>query len=80
VDDIDATGADYVALGHWHVTTDLSQSGVATPAWYSGAPMFGYGAGRMLLVDLEAGEPPRVQTIDVLDHPATTCTPSDPHP
>ena len=74
IDDIDATGADYVALGHWHLMTDLSHSGVATPAWYSGAPMFGYGAGRMLLVDLVPGEGPRVQPVDVLDHPATTCT------
>ena len=51
VADVEATGADYVALGHWHVTTDLAENGVATPAWYSGAPMFGFGAGNMLLVD-----------------------------
>ena len=77
VDEIDATRADYVALGHWHVTTDLSDSGVATPAWYSGAPMFGHGAGNMLLVDLAPDEPPRVRRLDVLDHPATTCMAPD---
>lgn len=36
-DDIAATRADYVALGHVHVTTDMSAGGV--PAWYPGAPM-----------------------------------------
>ena len=71
--EIDAVGADYVALGHWHVTTDLSRRGVTTPAWYSGAPLFGHGAGRMLLVDLVPGEGPRVTPIEVLDHPAGDC-------
>jgi DNA repair exonuclease SbcCD nuclease subunit len=71
--DIDATRADYVALGHWHVTTDLATRGVATPAWYSGAPMFGHGAGRMLLVDLVPGCAPVVQQLDVLDHPLSRC-------
>lgn len=71
--DIDAIDADYVALGHWHVTTDLSTRGVTTPAWYSGAPLFGYGAGRMLLVDLIPGEVPLVRPLDVLDHPASRC-------
>jgi exonuclease SbcD len=72
-DDIEATNADYVALGHWHVTTDLSTRGVNTPAWYSGAPMFGHGAGRMLLVDLVPGDAPIVQPIEVLDHPLSSC-------
>ena len=35
-DDIDATGADYVALGHWNARTDVGSGGV--PAHYSGAP------------------------------------------
>jgi DNA repair protein SbcD/Mre11 len=34
--DIEATEADYVALGHWHVRTDASTDNVV--AWYSGAP------------------------------------------
>ncbi|CAB4759233.1 unannotated protein [freshwater metagenome] len=46
---------------------------MTTPAWYSGAPMFGYGAGRMLLVDLVPGEVPLVRPLDVLDHPASRC-------
>jgi DNA repair exonuclease SbcCD nuclease subunit len=35
-DEIRDTGWDYVALGHHHVRTDVSQGGVA--AWYAGAP------------------------------------------
>ena len=73
--EIDAVGADYVALGHWHVTTDLSTRGVATPAWYSGAPLFGHGAGRMLLVDLVPGVGPQITPINVLDHAAGSCPP-----
>ena len=73
IDHIEACEADYVALGHWHATTDLAEHGVAKPAWYSGAPMFGYGAGRMLLVDLVPDEGPAVRPLDVLEHPATTC-------
>lgn len=72
-EDIDATGADYVALGHWHVTTDLSTRGVRTPAWYPGAPLFGFGAGTMLLVDLVPDEQPSVRRLDVLGHPAARC-------
>ena len=34
-DEISATEADYVALGHWHVPTDASHGGVT--AWYPGA-------------------------------------------
>ncbi len=40
-EEIAATEADYVALGHWHVRTDVSTDRV--PAWYSGAP-YGVGA------------------------------------
>ena len=76
VADIDATGADYVALGHWHVTTDLMARGASTPAWYPGASLFGHGAGQMLLVDLAPDEPVRVRTLSVLDHPASMCRPS----
>jgi DNA repair exonuclease SbcCD nuclease subunit len=35
-EEIRDTGWDYVALGHQHVQTDVSQNGVA--AWYAGAP------------------------------------------
>lgn len=35
-DDIEATGADYVALGHWNVHTNVGSE--AVPAFYSGAP------------------------------------------
>jgi len=73
ISDVDATNADYVALGHWHVTTNLADSGVRTPAWYSGAPLFGHGAGNMLLVDFAPDAAPAVRRIDVLDHPASSC-------
>ena len=73
ISDVDATNADYVALGHWHVTTNLANNGVQTPAWYSGAPLFGHGAGNMLLVDFAPGSAPEVRRIDVLDHPASSC-------
>ena len=73
VEDINAIGADYVALGHWHVTTDLSTRGATTPAWYSGAPLFGYGAGQMLLIDLVPGVGAQVTQLDVLEHPAARC-------
>ena len=73
--DLEQSSADYVALGHWHVTTDLASRGVSKPAWYSGAPMFGHGAGRMLLVDLVPGSAPRVTPFDVLDHAASSCGP-----
>lgn len=48
-EDIAATAADYVALGHHHVLTDVSADGV--PAFYSGAPT-GYPGGQALLVEL----------------------------
>ncbi len=47
--DIAATGADYVALGHHHVLTDVSAGGV--PAFYCGAPT-GYPGGQVVLVEL----------------------------
>jgi DNA repair exonuclease SbcCD nuclease subunit len=53
-DQINATQADYVALGHWHVTTDLRTRGATRQAWYSGAPLLGHGAGRVLLIDFPA--------------------------
>ena len=73
VQDLDMAGADYVALGHWHVTTDLRTRGSTALAWYSGAPLFGHGAGNVLLVDFVEGEPVRVQTVGILDHPAAFC-------
>ena len=35
-DDIEATGADYVALGHWNRKVRVGTGTV--PAWYSGSP------------------------------------------
>lgn len=49
--DIAATKADYVALGHWHVTTEVSEDGVV--AWYPGSPVQSWSEGVALLVDLD---------------------------
>ena len=73
IESIEATAADYVALGHWHVTTDLSARGVRRPAWYPGAPLFGYGAGQMLLIDFVPGVGPVVRPVPVLNHAASRC-------
>ena len=51
-DEISATEADYVALGHWHVPTDASHGGVT--AWYPGAPMGSPGHGTAALVTFDA--------------------------
>lgn len=48
--DIAATGADYVALGHHHVLTDVSAGGV--PAFYCSSTEPGYPGGQVLLIDL----------------------------
>jgi DNA repair exonuclease SbcCD nuclease subunit len=47
--DIAATGADYVALGHWNTPKRVGRRGV--PAWYSGSPDL---AGTVNLVRLAA--------------------------
>lgn len=43
-EEIRDTGWDYIALGHQHVQTDVSQGRVA--AWYAGAPVIEWGGGR----------------------------------
>jgi hypothetical protein len=69
-DDIAATGADYVALGHWHTLTDVSAGGV--PAWYAGSPMMSWSDGVALLVDLVPGQGARVEAVPVVP-PAAGC-------
>lgn len=58
-EEIEKSGMDYVALGHWHNAADYS-AGKAV-AWYSGSPQpLGFdeeGAGKALLVELK--EPDR---------------------
>lgn len=58
-----ATGADYVALGHWHVRTDLSTDGVS--AWYSGAPYGVASSGTMNLVTLNPADGTSVEHLEV---------------
>ena len=62
-DEIRDTGWDYVALGHHHVRTDVSQDGVV--AYYSGAPVTdwtgaGEPAGTVLRIDLSLEDGIRV--------------------
>ena len=62
-DEIRDTGWDYVALGHHHVRTYVSQDGVV--AYYSGAPVTdwtgaGEPAGTVLRIDLSPGDGIRV--------------------
>ena len=53
--EIRGTGWDYVALGHQHVQTDVSQGAVA--AYYAGAPM----EGSVLRIDFSEEDGVRVE-------------------
>lgn len=60
---IEASAADYVALGHWHVRTDVSTASVA--AWYSGAP-YGVAATEVFnLIDLHPERGVAVRSVEV---------------
>lgn len=61
-----AARADYLAMGHWHITTDVSQG--STPAWYSGSPMSAWAAGGVLIVDLVEGADAAVRWSEI-PHP-----------
>lgn len=69
-DDIEATGADYVALGHWHVRTDVSTGTV--PAWYSGAPHGVAASGQMNLIELVPGTGAVIDSI-LVELPSAGC-------
>jgi DNA repair exonuclease SbcCD nuclease subunit len=73
-DDIAATGADYVALGHWHTLTDVSAGGVC--AWYAGSPMMSWSTGVALLVDLVPGRGAEVQPVPVVPPPGGCAGPT----
>lgn len=66
-EDIAATEADYVALGHIHVRLDVSAGGV--PAWYCGAPAGVASSGTCNVVTLDGpyrADAAHVDTVDVL--------------
>ena len=67
-EEIAATAADYVALGHWHVRTDVSSEQVT--AWYSGAPYGPAASGLLNVVDLHPRLGVTVRTADVVLPPA----------
>jgi DNA repair exonuclease SbcCD nuclease subunit len=67
-DEIEVTGADYVALGHVHVRRDVSAGEVA--AWYSGAPLGMVASGTCNVVTID-GEV-RVDAVEALG-PAEGC-------
>lgn len=69
--DIAATDADYVALGHWHVTTDVSTEHV--PAWYSGSPVQSWADGHVLVVDFDPRSGVAVEALPVVI-PAGDCS------
>lgn len=70
--DIEATEADYLALGHWHRRTEVSAGPVT--AWYSGAP-YGPGAsGSLNLVDLHPDHGVAIEEVPV-QLPASGCRP-----
>jgi len=64
-DDIDATGADYVALGHWNVPTDVGTDNV--PAHYSGSPDY---AATINLVRFKDTDAVSIETAPVKGPPA----------
>ena len=70
--DIEATAADYVALGHWHVRTDASTDNVV--AWYSGAPYGVASSEQMNLIDLHPEHGVIVASVPV-ELPAVGCIP-----
>ena len=59
-DDIDAAAADYVALGHWNVATDVGTANV--PAHYSGSPDY---AGTINLVRLTPDKIAEIRRVQV---------------
>lgn len=61
--EIEASAADYVALGHWHATTEVTGEGV--PAWYAGSPSDPFAIGGFVSVDLRRDEPARVKPLRV---------------
>ena len=62
-DEVRDTGWDYIALGHQHVQTNVSQGSVA--AYYAGAPLTEWGGGHpegtVLRIDFSAEDGIRVQ-------------------
>lgn len=67
--DIHGTGADYVALGHVHLTQQISHAPV--PAWYPGSPSEGREP-QVLVVDLVPDEGAVVTRV-ALSHPLEGC-------
>lgn len=60
--DIEKTEADYVALGHWHVTTDVTQGPVT--GWYCGAPS-GRPGGNAIIVEFDVDTGVSVDIVEV---------------
>jgi DNA repair exonuclease SbcCD nuclease subunit len=64
-EEIEATGADYVALGHWPQATEAGTGGV--PAFYSGSPDL---AGTVNIARFDDGGAPSVSRLPLVDRPA----------
>jgi len=65
-EEIAATGADYVALGHWPQATEVA--GGSVPAFYSGSPDL---AQTLNVIQFNGGGPARVTRAALVDHPAS---------
>ena len=63
-DEIEAAGADYVALGHWNVSTQVGQP--SSPAYYSGAPDY---AETINIVEFWSDRVPKIKQHPVLGLP-----------
>ena len=63
-EEITATGADYVALGHWPQAIEVTGGGI--PAFYSGSPDL---AQTVNLIRFSDGGPARVTRAALVDHP-----------
>jgi len=64
-EEIESSGMDYVALGHWHNQQNVSKGNVT--AWYSGAPemidLDQTGSGKVLLATLSGNKEVSVESI-----------------
>ena len=63
-DEIEAVAADYVALGHWNVSTQVGQP--SSPAHYSGAPDY---AETINIVEFWSDQRPKIKQHKVLGLP-----------
>jgi DNA repair exonuclease SbcCD nuclease subunit len=57
-EDLESIRADYIALGHWHLSKKIFHH---PPTWYSGSPMVSGSGQHAIAVRLEVGHAPSVE-------------------